>query len=69
MLVRLLAGSRAGSVADIPLPNARVMLADGRAELVDGPGVATPPAVDPVVLSPARRDDRRADGSKQRRTR
>lgn len=76
MLVRLLTGPRAGAVADLPLPNARVLLADGRAALPDvavrDRSVLVPADHDAVAVddSPvATRVDRMAPQVKQRRRR
>jgi hypothetical protein len=77
MLVRLLTGPRAGAVADLPLPNARVLLADGRAALPDSDRAervammpSAPAGLSEIDDSPvSTRVDRVASGVKQRRRR
>lgn len=67
MRVRVRIGQRDGEVRDFPVPVARAMLADGRAEPVDAPREAEPP---PVILERvSAREDRGMPRGPRRRVR
>jgi len=55
MMVRLKIGYYAGEIRNLPVPQARAMLADGRAELVTPAERVEPPAAPPESATQSER--------------